>query len=126
MVTAYCRNDVLPTGAFLDLRGLGAGATGILGEIIPCFKVGRRVVVTSFQTFDNFPTRSNLLLNWADRSMAQSGDLEFGPAGITSLDTARLGAYCPDEPTRTGLPADPCDVTFKFHDLRGRLVSNRE
>jgi len=99
-----------------------AGAAANPGEIIPCIKVGRGIAVVSFQTFDNFTTRSNLLLNWADRSMAQSGDLEFGPAGITPLDTARLAAYCPDEPARTGLPADPCDVTFQFHDLRGRLV----
>jgi hypothetical protein len=114
------------TGAFLDLRGAEAGATSTPGEIIPCFKVGRGVAVVSFQTFDNFTTRSNLLLNWADRSMALSGDLDFGPAGITPLDTARLGAFCPDEPTRTGLPPDPCDVTFLFHDLRGRLVKQSQ
>jgi len=44
-----------------------------------------------FQKFDNLATRTNLLVSWADRSMARSGDLDFGPAGITPLDTVRLG-----------------------------------
>lgn len=110
------------TGAFLDLRGVEAGAAATPGEIIPCVIVGRGIAVISFQTFDNFTTRSNLLLNWADRSLARSGDLDFGPAGITPVDTVRLGAFCPDDATRTGLPPDPCAVTFQFHDLRGRLM----
>src|SRR6185436_2394607 len=90
------------TGAFLDLRGTEAGAGGTTGEIVPCVKVFRGVAVVSFQTFDNFTARSNVLTNWADRSLAQTGDLDFGAAGITPLDTARLGAFCPDEPARTG------------------------
>jgi hypothetical protein len=106
------------TGAFLDLRGSEAGA-GAAVEIIPCIKVLRGAVVVSFQKIGNLLPRTNLLAGWSDKSVPRIGEVDFGAAGITALDTARISAFCPMDGTRTPVP---CDVTFIFHDLSGRVV----
>jgi hypothetical protein len=107
------------TGGFLDLRGSEAGAGLRPAEIVPCLKTLRGAVVVSFTTFDSFAGRGNLLVSWSDKSMARRGDVDFSPAGITALDTARLSAFCPADGTRA---PESCEVAFMFHDLRGRIV----
>ena len=47
--------------------------------------------------------------------------MHFGLAGITPFDTLRLNAFCPDEATRT-TGAEPCDVSFIFHNNAGRIL----
>jgi len=110
------------TGDFLDLRGTEAGAGGSPVEIIPCIRVGRGGAFASFQSFDNFTARTRLLALWGGPPDFRPGKGEFAPAGITPFDMARVSAFCSDELTLTGLPAEACDVEFKFHDLSGRLL----
>src|SRR5215471_19047499 len=47
----------------------------------------------------------------------QAAEYPLGMMGIAPADTARLTAFCSDE-----APADPCDVTFHFHDQRGQVI----
>jgi len=107
------------TGGFLDLRGSERGSTASRVEIVPCVRVGRGGVFLSFGVFDNFTNRTRLLTNWGDRSVPRSGDVDFGLAGITSLDTARLSAFCPADPLVDALG---CDVTFTFRNIRGGVI----
>ena len=46
----------------------------------------------------------------------QAGEIDYGVIGITSLETARLSAYCSEE------SPEPCQVELHFHDIRGRIV----
>ena len=50
-----------------------------------------------------------------------AAEIHFGVAGITPIETARLAAFCSDEPIG-GLPPAPCIVTFLFHDPAGRIL----
>jgi hypothetical protein len=102
------------SGGFLDLRGGDAGPRGSTVEIVPCVRVFRGMAVISYQTFDNFINRSNLLVGWGDRPKARAGEIDFAPAGITPYDTARLSALCEAN--------EGCEVTFIIHDLRGRVI----
>ncbi|MBZ5608576.1 MAG: hypothetical protein LAP38_09975 [Acidobacteriia bacterium] len=106
---------------FLDLA---AAQTGIAGPVLldPCWKVTRGSATASLEVFDTFSLRTRILINWGDRSVPRSGDVDFGLAGITPLDTARINAFCSDDQDVPGrLPAE-CDVTFEFHDAQGRLL----
>ena len=114
------------TGGSLDLRGSDVAARGSTVEIVPCLKIGRGAVVVTFQTFDNFTLRTNLLVNWSDRSVHRSGEIDFGMAGLTAFDTGRLSASCPDDLTPAGQPPDPCNVTLIFHDVRGRVLKQSQ
>lgn len=145
-LTAYCDGSVMPcevtflfvhgsgrllkqatltiqpgTSGFLDLA---AAQSGVAGPVLiePCWKVTRGAVFASLEVFDVFSLRSRILINWGDRSVPQSGDVDFGLAGITPFDTARIGVFCPAEPDTPGRPPVACDVTFEFHDAQGRLL----
>ena len=109
------------TGGSLDLRASELGLTVRRGEIIPCIKVAGGAAFGNVQIFDNFSQRTRVTTNYADRLQARTGELHFGLAGITPFDTLRLNALCPDEATRTG-GAQPCDVTFIFHNNAGRIL----
>jgi len=45
-----------------------------------------------------------------------AAQVDYGLVGITSIETARLSAYCAEE------SSEPCQVEFHFHDVRGRIV----
>ena len=109
------------TGGFLDLTAAETGIAGMV-QIDPCWIVTRGVALASFEVFDNFSLRTRILINWGDRSVPRSGDVDFGLAGITSFDTARLSAFCTDEQIVRDVPPGPCDVTFEFHDINGRTL----
>jgi hypothetical protein len=81
------------TGGFLDMP---AAKTGLASPVLiePCFTVLRGVALASLQVFDTFSLRTRILINWGDRSLARQGDVDFGQAGITAFDTARIGAFC--------------------------------
>lgn len=44
-------------------------------------------------------------------------EADFGLIGITSIETARLNAFCDGSVTPT-----PCDITLEFHDISGRTL----
>ena len=111
------------TGGFLDFTPAeGQPPDPVRGQIDPCWKLIRGVALASLEVFDNFSLRTRILINWGDRSMPRSGDVDFGLAGITSFDTARLSAFCTDEQIVRDVPPGPCDVTFEFHDINGRTL----
>jgi len=107
------------TGGSMDLTVAETGLGGSRLEIIPCILVGRGGVFGSYQAFDNFAQRTRIFANWQSPPEPVGGEIHFGTIGITPFDTSRLNAYCPVEPTRV---AEPCDVTFIFHDTRGRIL----
>jgi hypothetical protein len=109
-------------GAFLDLPADRAGITRGHGEIDPCWDVQRGGVFLSLEVFHSGNLRTRMSIGWSDRSLPRSGDIDFAPAGLTSSDTARLGAFCPDD-TR-GAPA--CRVHLEFHDLNGRTLKQAD
>lgn len=90
-----------------------------LVQLEPCIKVLRGAAFLSLEVFDRFSQRTRILINWGDRSRARTGDVDFGLAGITPFDTARLGAFCQSD--GSSMPP-PCDVTFEFHDLEGKVL----
>jgi hypothetical protein len=106
------------TGGFLDFTP-AQGAFGVPVLLDPCVKVLRGAAFLSLEVFDTFTQRTRILINWGDRSLARTGDVDFAVAGITSFDTARLGAFC--EADGSVMPP-PCDVTLEFHDLQGNLL----
>lgn len=106
------------TGGFVDFTPPPA-AVGIPLEIDPCWTIQRGAAFASLQVFDVFSLRTRIMINWADGSVRPAGELDFGMAGITRSDTARLGAVC--EGDGSVLPP-PCDVSFEFHDAAGRTV----
>jgi hypothetical protein len=106
------------TGGFLDFTPAQSGF-GSPVQIDPCWKVLRGAAFASLEVFDTFTQRTRILINWGDRSLARTGDVDFGLAGITRSDTARLGAFC--EADGSVVPP-PCDVTFEFHDIQGKLI----
>jgi hypothetical protein len=111
------------TGGFLDLPASRAGIGRGRGLIDPCRDIERGAAFASLEIFDTGNLRTHLLINWGDRSVPRSGDIEFGLAGITRSDTARLGAFCPGEAAR----AEPaCQVHFEFHDINGRLLKQSD
>lgn len=145
-LTAYCDDspDATPcaiTFEFHDIRGgtlkqatvtLQPGTAGFLdfaarpGEtaagpvlIDPCWTVLRGAALASFEVFDMFSQRTRILINWGDRSLPRTGDVDFGLAGVTAFDAARLGAVC--EGDGSVAPA-PCDVTAEFHDMQGKTI----
>jgi hypothetical protein len=107
---------------FLDLPAVQTGVSGPV-EIIPCWKVAQGAVLASLEVFDVFSMRTRILINWGDRSVPRSGDVDFALAGLTPFDTARISAFCPNDQLTPGLllPAS-CDVVFEFHDAQGRLL----
>jgi hypothetical protein len=142
-LTAYCDGSVAPIPcaimlAFHDINGrtlkettltLQPGMGGFLDftppqsgspvQIQPCFKVLRGAARASLEVFDIYSQRTRILINWGDRSMAATGDVDFALAGITPFDTARLGAFCQGDGS---VMPPPCDITFEFHDLQGRVL----
>ena len=48
---------------------------------------------------------------------AAAVEADFGLIGITSIETARLNAFCDGSVTPI-----PCDITFEFHDISGRTL----
>ena len=109
------------TSGFLDLP---ASQTGVSGppEINPCWKVTRGAVLASLEVFDVISLRTRILINWGDRSVPHTGDVDFALAGITPFDTARISAFCPGEQDTPGLGPTACDLTFEFHDAQGRPI----
>ena len=106
------------TGGFLDFTPSPA-ILGSPNELDPCVKVLRGAGFASLEIFDMFTQRTRILLNWGDRSLPRTGDIDFALAGITPFHTARLGAYCEGEGS---VMPPPCDVTLEFHDIQGRLL----
>jgi hypothetical protein len=106
---------------YLDLS---AAQSGISGPVLadPCWKVLRGSALPSLQVFDTLTLRTRILINWGDRSVPRSGDIDYGLAGITFFDTARMSASCSDESNVPGRGPLPCDVTFEFHDAGGRTL----
>jgi len=109
------------TSGFLDLPAAQTGISGLV-QINPCWKVTRGSALASLEVFDLLTLRTRILINWGDRSVPRSGDVDFGMAGITPFDTARLSAFCPNEATTPGAGPMACDVTFNFHDAQGRVI----
>jgi hypothetical protein len=108
------------TGGSFDLTPADVGIGGSRLEIIPCILVGRGAVFPSYQVFDNFSQRSRIFSNWTQPPEPAGGEIHFGSFGLTAFDTLRLNALCPaGDATRTSAP---CDVTFIFHDTRGRIL----
>jgi len=108
------------TGGFVDLPAEKAGLARGRGEIDPCLDIAVGGAFVSLEIFDTGSQRTRLLINWGDRSMPRTGDVDFGPAGITPSDTARLGATCPASDERGGGLA--CNVLFEYHDMNGRTL----
>jgi hypothetical protein len=106
------------TGGFLDFSAAQSGIAGLV-QIDPCWKVIRGAGFASLQVFDSFTQRTRLLINWGDRSTARTGDIDFGIAGLTQFDTARLSAFCEGDGS---VEPSPCSITFEFHDLSGRVL----
>jgi hypothetical protein len=106
---------------FVDLA---AAQTGISGPVLiePCWKVTRGAAFASLEVFDTFSQRTRILINWGDRSIARSGDVDFGLAGLTPFDTLRMSAFCSDDQDVPGRLPAPCDVVFEFHDVQGRAI----
>ncbi len=104
------------TSGFLDFQA-GPGPNTV--EIDPCWKVLRGVAMASLEVFDVLTERTRILLNWGDRPVPLAGDVDFGLAGITPLDTLRLAAFCTGDGSVT---PPPCDVTFSFSDTQGRTL----
>jgi len=48
---------------------------------------------------------------------AAAVDADFGLIGITGFETARLNAFCDGS-----VVATPCDITFEFQDINGRVL----
>lgn len=144
-LTAYCDDDATATPSACDITFLFLGSRGTVlkqstitvqpgnsgfldfnlaggsspVEIQPCWKVLRGTAMASLEVFDIFTERTRILINWGDRPVARTGDVDFGLAGITPFDTGRLSAYCEGD----GSVAPPaCDITFEFHDMAGRLI----
>jgi hypothetical protein len=101
---------------FVDLPAARAGITRGRGEIAPCWDIGQGAVLVSLEIFDTGSQRTRLLVNWGDRSLPRSGDIDAAPFGLTATETARLGAFCPEDSRAA------CNVTFEFHDAAGRLL----
>jgi hypothetical protein len=110
------------TGAVLDLSADRAGIARGFGEIDPCWDIQRGGVFLSLEVFNSATLRTRMSIGWGGRSLPRSGDIDFAPAGITSSDTARLGAFCPDD-TRS---APSCRVHLEFHDLNGRTLKQAD
>jgi hypothetical protein len=63
--------------------------------------------------------RLHLLLFAASAIALGHGDEAwFGPVRLTSVETARLAAFCPS----SAAGGEACQVAFHFHDVNGRLV----
>ncbi|HTR36600.1 MAG TPA: hypothetical protein VMH80_11900 [Bryobacteraceae bacterium] len=109
------------SSGFVDLA---AAQSGIAGPVLiePCWKVTRGAALASLEVFDVLTLRTRILINWGDRSVPRTGDVDFGMAGITPFDTARLSAFCPNEASIPGAGPMACDVTFRFHDAAGRVI----
>ena len=60
-----------------------------------------------------------LSLTFAAAGLAPAAEVHFGVAGITPVETARIGAFCPAD---AAAAAAPCEVTLLFHTLSGRVV----
>lgn len=106
------------TSGFVDLAVAQTGISGLV-QIDPCWKVLRGAAFASLQVFDIFTQRTRILINWGDRSVARTGDVDFGLVGITQFDTARVGAFCEGDGSVT---PSPCAVTFEFHDAGGKTI----
>ncbi|MEO8373088.1 MAG: hypothetical protein ABI806_28135 [Candidatus Solibacter sp.] len=91
------------------------------GDVIPCIRVASGAVASNLQLFDNFTLRTRLFRNWSDQPVATAGEVHFGLAGLIGFDTARVNAFCPDDPT-SAMGSSPCEVTLIFHDTQGRIL----
>ena len=109
------------SSGFADLT---AAQSGIAGPVLiePCWKVARGAALASLEVFDILTLRTRILINWGDRSVPRTGDVDFGMAGVTPFDTARLSAFCPNEESIPGAGPIACDVVFRFHDSGGRVI----
>jgi len=107
------------TAGFVDLPAAKAGIGRGRGTIDPCWDIAFGGALASLEIFDSATMQTHVLINWGDRSMPRSGDVDFAPAAITRGDTAGLGAYCP---AADGGGGDACRVVFEFHDAAGRTV----
>jgi hypothetical protein len=109
------------TTGFVDFSLATAATVANRAEIIPCVKVLRGTAQPSLELLENFTHRTRLLITWSSGAIARSNaDADFGAAGITTFDTARMGASCQGEST----DAVACDVTFEFHDANGRTLKS--
>ncbi|HJZ97514.1 MAG TPA: hypothetical protein VKE70_13485 [Candidatus Solibacter sp.] len=107
------------TGGSMDLTVSEAGVPVNRLEIVPCVLVGRGDVIASYQVFDNFTLRTRIFRNWGGPPEPAAGEIHFGTVGITPFDTSRLNVICSSDPIRV---AEPCDVTFIFHDTRNQVL----
>lgn len=107
--------------AFMDYRLPDSVAAGRRGELIPCIRVLAGAVWSNLQVMDNFTNRTRLSRNLTGLPAPAGGEIHYGSAGLTGLDTARLGAVCAKDPSRAD-GGDPCQVTFIVHDLQGRIL----
>jgi hypothetical protein len=101
---------------FADFSLAGIAAFRGRGSIAPCWDVAAGSVRISMEIFNSATQQSRLLINWGDRSTPLLGDIDFAPAGLSRGDTARLGAFCPED------SANACNVIFEFHDSQGNVV----
>ncbi|HKE20866.1 MAG TPA: hypothetical protein VKB88_00665 [Bryobacteraceae bacterium] len=109
------------TTGFLDFSLATAASVANRVEIIPCIKVLRGTAQPSLELLENVTHRTRLLITWGSGAVARSNsDVDFGAAGITPFDTARMGASCQGDST----DAVPCDVTFEFHDASGSTLKS--
>jgi len=104
---------------FVDLPAAKAGIGRGRGTIAPCWDIAFGAARASLEVFDSATMQTRVLINWGDRSMPRSGEVDFAPAAITRGDMASLGAYCP---AADGGGGDACRVVFEFHDATGRTV----
>lgn len=145
-LNAFCDGSVVPTPCdvtfeFHDIKGntlkqasltLQPEASGFVDfalttlaalpgrvEIRPCIKVLRGTAQSSLELVENFTQRTRLLIAWTGAAAPKSGaDVDFGAAGITRFDTARIGASCQGEST----DSPSCAVALEFHDAGGRTI----
>ena len=106
------------TSSFVDLPAPPGGTVAPL-QIVPSFMVSRGTALMSLELFDTITDRTQLLIDWGDGARPRTGDADFGPAGLTYMDTARLGAFC--EGDGSVMPQS-CDITFSFFDMNGRTL----
>jgi hypothetical protein len=85
-------------------------------EVIPSLFLTGGTASTSFEIFDTSSLRTEQFIDWGDGTVARSGQLDFGPAGIARGETARLKAFC------VLVNPGPCDAAFVFQDRNGRLL----
>jgi hypothetical protein len=146
-LSAFCDGSVTPapcnaTLEFHDIHGvllnqthlnLRPGETGFLDqqppdpdrpmEVIPKWFLNEGSANLSFEVSDTENLRTRFFVNWADGSVAKTGNLDSGPVSLTRGDTGRLEVYCDGSVRVEGtLRFASCQAGLAFHDTNGRLL----